>query len=77
MKIELTIDKRKSLPEGAVPALEKELLRRINAKYDDCSLQIRRASADGLSITGCEKCDKERIEEILKETWETADDWFY
>lgn len=77
MKIEVTIDKKKKLPEGAVPALQEELTRRINKQYSDCKLTVRRASMDGLSILGGEKCDKERIEEILQETWETADDWFY
>ncbi|MGV8502282.1 DinI-like family protein [Pseudomonas aeruginosa] len=38
---------------------------------------MRRAGADGLSILGGEKGDKQRIEEILQETWESADDWFY
>ncbi|HGW3965403.1 TPA: DNA damage-inducible protein I, partial [Citrobacter freundii] len=28
MKVELTIDRMKELPKGAVPALEKELLKR-------------------------------------------------
>lgn len=77
MKIELTIDKTKSLPDGAIPALEKELLRRIEDYYEDCSLRIRLASTDGLSVIGGEKSDKERIEEILQETWESAEDWFY
>ncbi|EBG6341806.1 DNA damage-inducible protein I, partial [Salmonella enterica] len=29
MKIELTINKSKELPRGAIPALEKELLKRL------------------------------------------------
>lgn len=29
MKIELTINKSKELPRGAIPALEKELLNRL------------------------------------------------
>jgi hypothetical protein len=77
MKIEITIDRTKKLPDGAVPALEKELLRRISENYSDCKLTIRRASSDGLSILGGEKGDKQRIEEILQETWESADDWFF
>ena len=76
MQVELSIDRKKNLPEGAEPALEKELLRRISASYSDCSLRIRRGSMDGLSVTGCEKADRVRIEEILQETWESADDWF-
>lgn len=77
MKIELTIDRQKTLPEGAVPALEAELLRRLNKNYDGCELTIRRAGADGLSVFGGIEGDKETIEEILRDTWESADDWFY
>ncbi|ENR8888259.1 DinI-like family protein [Citrobacter koseri] len=77
MKIEVTIDRTKKLPDGAVPALEQELLRRLERNFDDCNLIIRRAGSDGLSIIGGADDDKKRIEEILQETWESADDWFY
>lgn len=77
MRIEITIDKAKKLPTGAEPALEAEFLRRLNQKYDDCKLSIRRAGADGISVFGGIDGDKETIAEILQETWESADDWFY
>ncbi|WP_058913315.1 DinI-like family protein [Entomohabitans teleogrylli] len=77
MKIEVTIDKNKKLPTGAVQALEVELLRRLNQNYEDCQLTIRRAGSDGLSVHGGIADDKEVIQEILRETWESADDWFY
>lgn len=77
MKIELTIDRTKKLPEGAEAALEKELLKRLNNQYEVCSLVIRRAGSDGLSVYGAEKDDKKKVEKILQETWESADDWFY
>ncbi|EOT1756545.1 DinI-like family protein [Citrobacter koseri] len=77
MKVELTIDRTKKLPEGAVPALEKELLKRLNNQYENCSLTIRRAGSDGLSVFGGDKDDKKKIEKILQDTWESADDWFY
>ncbi|OFV49619.1 DinI-like family protein [Klebsiella sp. HMSC09D12] len=77
MKIEVTIDKTKKLPDGAIPALEVELLRRLNQNYEDCKLTIRLAGSDGLSVYGGIDDDKEIIEEILRETWESADDWFY
>lgn len=76
MKIEITIDKSKKLPDGAVPALEKELLRRLSQSYDDCRLTIRRASNDGLSVLGGADVDKKHVEQILQETWESAEDWF-
>ncbi|MEQ5193000.1 DinI family protein [Klebsiella sp. CTHL.F3a] len=34
------------------PALEAEFLRRLNQKFYDCKLSIRRAGADGLSVFG-------------------------
>lgn len=77
MKIEVTIDRTKQLPDGAVPALEQEFLKRLERNFDGCKLIIRRAGADGLSIIGAVDDDKKRIKEILQETWESADDWFY
>ena len=72
MKVELTIDRMKELPKGAVPALEKELLKRLNDHYDNCRLTIRRAGSDGLSVFGGDKDDKKKIESILQDTWESA-----
>jgi len=77
MKVELTIDRTKELPKGAVPALEKELLKRFQNQFDDCSLVIRRAGSEGLRVYGGEKEVKKTDEEILQRTWESADDWFY
>lgn len=77
MKVELTIDRTKELPKGAVPALEKELLKRLQDQMGDCVLVIRRAGSDGLSVLGGEKEAKKKVEEILQQTWESADDWFY
>ena len=77
MKVELTIDRTKELPKGAIPALEKEFLKRLQGQFDECSLVIRRAGSDGLSVSGCEKEVKKKVEEILQQTWESADDWFY
>ncbi|SAA61858.1 DinI-like family protein [Enterobacter roggenkampii] len=77
MKVELTIDRTKELPKGALPALEKELLKRLQGQFEDCSLVIRRAGSDGLSVYGGEKEAKKTVEGILQDTWESADDWFY
>lgn len=77
MKVELTIDRTKKLPNGALPALEKELLKRLQNQFEDCSLVIRRAGSDGLSVYVGEKEAKKTVEGILQDTWESADDWFY
>ncbi|WP_224978999.1 DinI family protein [Enterobacter asburiae] len=74
MKIELTIDRMKKLPDGALPVLESELLKRLSKQFDDCQLTIKRASSDGLTVFGG---DKNEIEHIVQETWESADEWFY
>ncbi|MFV7520334.1 DinI-like family protein [Enterobacter quasiroggenkampii] len=77
MKVELTIDRTKELPEGAVPALERELLKRLQSQFEECCLIVRREGSDGLSVYGGEKEAKKKVEEILQQTWESADDWFY
>lgn len=69
MRIELVISRTKQLPEGAVPALEKELITRLQNQYENCNLTIRRGSQDGLSIVGAADGDKKRIQSILQETW--------
>lgn len=76
MKVEITIDRHKKLPDGAMPALEKGLLRRLDQNFNNCSLVIRQASSDGLTVLGGMDGDKKRFEEILQNTWESADDWF-
>ena len=77
MKVELTMDRTKELPKVAVPALEKELLKRLQNQFDECSLVIRRAGSDGLSIYFGEKEAKKKVEKILQQTGESADDWFF
>lgn len=77
MKVELTIDRTKELPKGAVPALEQELLNRLRNQFDECSLVIRRAGSDGLNVYGGDKEAKNKVEEILQQTWVSAGDWFY
>ncbi|MFC0225730.1 DNA damage-inducible protein I [Serratia aquatilis] len=76
MRVEVTIDKTKPLPPGAIEALTGEFSKRVNCKFPDTTVQIRYASANGLSVMGGAKTDKDLIEEILQETWESADDWF-
>ncbi len=77
MKVELTIDRTKKLPDGAVQALENELLKRLQNQFEDCSLVIRLTGSDGLSVYGGEKEAKKTVEGILQDTWESADNWFY
>jgi len=78
MRIEVTIAKTSPLPAGAIDALAGELSRRIQHHFPDNegNVTVRYAGANNLSVIGATKEDKERISEILQETWESADDWF-
>ncbi|HCR5075626.1 DinI-like family protein [Enterobacter hormaechei] len=74
MRTELSIDRMKKLPDGAIPALESELLKRLSKQFDDCQLTIKRAGNDGLTLFGG---DKKEVQHILQETCESVDEWFY
>ncbi|OCJ30801.1 XRE family transcriptional regulator [Serratia sp. 14-2641] len=76
MHVEVTIDKKKKLPEGAADALTTELNNRLQRKFPDAVATVRFAGMDGLSVGRATPADREANEEILQETWESADDWF-
>ena len=78
MRIEVTIAKTTPLPPGAIDALSQELSRRIHDSFPGTvnKITVRYAGANNLSVIGGAKEDKDRIDEILQETWESADDWF-
>ncbi|MGT3282460.1 DinI-like family protein [Yersinia enterocolitica] len=77
MKIEVSIDRTKKLPKGAEQALQTELTKRLSVHFPECLVSVRRAASDGLSILRVTETERERIETILQETWESADEWFY
>lgn len=78
MRIEVTIAKTTPLPPGAIDALASELSRRLQSDYPDTEnrVTVRYAATNNLSVLGGAKGDKERVSEILQQTWESADDWF-
>jgi|GEM_PF-21425 len=78
MRIEVSIAKTTALPSGALEALNNELAKRIAQHYPERENQVtvRYAAGNNLSVIGGLKEDKDRISEILQETWESADDWF-
>lgn len=77
MKVELPIDNTKKLPNGAFPTLEKELLKRLQNRFDECSLVMCRAGFDESSVDSGEKEAKKQVGELLQQTGESADDWFF
>lgn len=76
MRVEVTIDKTKTLPRGAVSALTIEFNKRLQRAYPGVEATVRMAGGDSLTVMGGSTMDKETIEGILQETWESADDWF-
>ncbi|WP_227630376.1 DinI-like family protein [Klebsiella pneumoniae] len=58
--------------------MNNELSRRIAEQFPaiDSQVSVRYATGNQLSVFGALKEDKDRISEILQETWESADDWF-
>lgn len=76
LHVEVTLDKKKKLPEGAAAALTIELNRRLQREFPDAVATVRFAGMDGLSVGRATPADREAIEEILQETWESAEDWF-
>ena len=80
MRIEICIAKEKmtKMPTGAVDALKEELTRRISKRYDDVEVIVKATSNDGLSVTRTADKDSAKtfVQETLKDTWESADEWF-
>ncbi len=71
MRIEVSIAKTTALPNGALEALNNELSRRIAEQFPaiDSQVSVRYATGNQLSCFGALKEDKDRISEILQETW--------
>ncbi len=56
--------------------MTEELDKRLTRQFGEVSVKVIFAAADGLTVLGGDSDDKQAIEEILQETWESADDWF-
>ncbi|MDI9766428.1 DinI-like family protein [Pantoea dispersa] len=80
MIVEVSIAKEKAgkMPKGSMDALREELARRLSQSYSDLRVVVKTASNDGLSVMRSpdKDTDRERVAEVLQETWESADEWF-
>ncbi|MFT4271178.1 MAG: DinI family protein [Pantoea sp.] len=81
MIVEVMIAKEKAgkMPKGAMDALREELTNRLSRSYPDLNVVVKTASNDGLSVLRSKdkEGDKEYVQGVLQETWESADDWFH
>jgi len=80
MHVETSIarEKAKAMPKGSIDALTQEMTKRLSARYEDVEVRVKTTSNDGLSVLRSKDKvgDKAYVQEMLQETWETADDWF-
>lgn len=80
MRVEISIarEKAKAMPKGSIDALTQEMTKRLSARYEDVEVIVKTASNDDLSVLRSKnkEGDKEYVQEVLQETWETTDDWF-
>ena len=76
MHIELMIDEKKQLPAGAIEAFEVEFKQRLDHNYPDAKFTVRLANSDGMSVIGGTTHDREVIDVMLQQTWESSDEWF-
>ncbi|MBK0018886.1 DinI-like family protein [Kosakonia sp. S42] len=80
MRVEITItrEKAKAMPKGSINALTEELTRRLSSKYANVEVIVKTASNDSLSVlrSADKEGDKDFVEGVLQDTWESADDWF-
>lgn len=74
--VEVRLDKKKKWPDGAASALVVELNTRLRRQFSAVEATVRLARMNGLSVRGGTPADRECVEAILQETWETADEWF-
>ena len=80
MRVEISIakEKAKAMPKVSVNALTQELTKRLSTRYEDVEVIVKTASNDGLSVlrSADKEGDKAYVQDVLQETWESADDWF-
>lgn len=74
MRVEVSIDRNLSLPAHFEQRLYSVLSEQLNRYFDEPSVLIKRG-ANGLSVSRATKEERERVEEILQEVWESADEW--
>ncbi|EFG2119584.1 DinI family protein, partial [Escherichia coli] len=51
----------------------------ISKRYDDVEVIVKATSNDGLSVTRTADKDSAKtfVQETLKDTWKSADEWFF
>ncbi|MGL4270381.1 MAG: DinI-like family protein [Plesiomonas sp.] len=74
MRVEVSIDRNLSLPAHFEQRLHTVLSEQLNRYFDEPNVFIKRG-ANGLSVLRASKEERDKVEEILQEVWESADEW--
>ncbi|WP_305403950.1 DinI-like family protein [Photobacterium leiognathi] len=76
MRIELMINKL-NLSETHFTKIDKEFTRRALTVWPDANVRVRLGGNNDLSVLGCLSDEKERVESLLQEMFDEADEWLY
>ncbi|WP_060988440.1 DinI-like family protein [Photobacterium leiognathi] len=76
MRIELMINKL-NLSETHFTKIDEEFTRRVLAVWPDVNVRVRLGGNNDLSVLGCLSDEKERVESLLQEMFDEADEWLY
>lgn len=75
MFVELVFDKRNvSEIPGAAEIIKAELTKRVHRIFPDAEVRVKPMQANGINTDGS-KSDKEKLNRMLEEMFEEADQW--
>lgn len=71
MNINITLHKEQKMAQHLVEALESELNRRVNKKFPESRVTVKKGSMTGIEISGFpDDSDRERLDVIIQEVWQ-------
>ncbi len=76
MRIELMINKL-NLSETHFTKIDEEFTRRVHTVWPDANVRVHLGGNNDLSVLGCLSDEKERVESLLQEMFDEADEWLY
>lgn len=76
MRIELMLNKL-NLSDAHFSKIDDEFNRRVLTNWPDASIRVRLGGGNNLTVLGGFTDDKERVEALLQDMFDEADDWLY
>lgn len=72
--IKFTEENSKSMPKGAMPALELEIEKKLKPRFPEISIRSRKSTYAGIDISGIGDEAKKQVMETLEDIW-MDDSW--